>query len=314
MKTTVIGPGAVGGLIGALLARSGEPVSFLARGEALRAITARGIRISAPDGEFSTGPLPASDSARALGVADLVLVAVKSWQVRELAPSLKPLIGENTVLVPVQNGVEAADELRAALGGQPVVGGICLVISTLDAPAQIAYRGRPPELTLGELNGGVSPRLRSIADVLQKAKITVTLSENIRADLWEKLLFVEPLGSVGAVARETIDVLRTIPETRRLITAAMLEIADVAKAIGVQLRDGAYNRAVKRVDGLPAGATVSLQRDLMANRRSELGEQTGAVIRIGGAAKVSIPVHEFLWAALLPQEKRARGGVSDPAR
>ncbi len=314
MKTTVIGPGAVGGLIGALLARSGEPVSFLARGDALRAITGRGIRISAPDGEFPTGPLPASDSPQALGVADLVLVAVKSWQVRDLAPSLKPLIGENTVLVPVQNGVEAADQLRAAVGDLPVVGGICHVISTLEAPAQIAYRGRPPELTLGELNGGVSPRLRSLAEVLQKAKVTVTLSENIRGDLWEKLLFVEPLGSVGAVARETIDVLRTIPETRRLLTAAMLEIADVAKAVGVQLRDGAYNRGLKRVDALPAGATASMQRDLMANRRSELGEQTGAVIRIGGAAKVSIPVHEFLWAALLPQEKRARSGASDSAR
>src|SRR5215467_5795256 len=99
MKTTVIGPGAVGGLIGALLARSGEPVSFVARGEALRAITQRGIRIRAPDGEFSIGPLPASDSAQPLGTADLVLLAVKSWQVQEVAPTLGPLIGENTLVV-----------------------------------------------------------------------------------------------------------------------------------------------------------------------------------------------------------------------
>src|SRR5260370_16163227 len=130
MKATVIVPGEVGGLLGARLARSGEPVSFLARGEALRAITAGGIRISARDGEFSTGPLPASDSARALGVADLVLVAVKSWQGREVAPSLKPLICESTVLVPVQNGVEAADQLRARVRDTTVAGGDCHVVST----------------------------------------------------------------------------------------------------------------------------------------------------------------------------------------
>src|SRR5258708_31573211 len=114
MKTTVIGPGAVGGLIGALLARSGEPVSFLARGDALRAITGRGIRISAPDGEFPTGPLPASDSPQALGVADLVLVAVKSWQVRGLATPLQPLVWGNTVPDPVSNGLRATDPTRAA--------------------------------------------------------------------------------------------------------------------------------------------------------------------------------------------------------
>jgi 2-dehydropantoate 2-reductase len=305
MKATVIGPGAVGGLIGALLARSGESVSFVARGKALSEIKERGIRIRASDEEFSTGPLPASDSPQALGVADLVVVAVKSWQVLEVAPTLKPLIGENTMVFPVQNGVEAADQLRAAVGDRPVLGGICHVISMLEAPGQIFYRGSL-ELTLGELNGGTSPRLWSITKVLQKAKMKVTLSENIRADLWEKLQFVEPLGSVGAVSRETIDVLRAIPETRRLLTEAMLEIAEVAKAVGVKLRDGAYERALKRVDALPAGATASMQRDVMANRRSELEEQTGAVIRIGTAAGVKVPVHEFLWAALLPQETRAR--------
>src|SRR5258708_38634209 len=114
MKTTVIGPGAVGGLIGALLARSGEPVSFLARGDALRAITGRGIRISAPDGEFSTGPLPASDSPQALGVADLVLVAVKSWQVPGLGPPLQPRSCAKNGTGPGQNGGEGGGPTRGA--------------------------------------------------------------------------------------------------------------------------------------------------------------------------------------------------------
>ena len=306
MKTVVVGPGAVGGLVGAMIARSGELVSFVARGEALRVIQTDGIRISAPDEEFSTGPLPASESPQSLGSADLVLVAVKSWQVKELAPKLKPLLAPGTVVIPVQNGVEAADQLRAGLGDAPVAGGICHVISTLEGPAQVSYRGRPPELALGELEGGVSSRLRSVAEVVRKAKLGVTLSENIRGDLWEKLLFVEPLGSVGAVTRQTIDVIRSIPETRRLLTAAMLEIAQVAKGVGLELREGAFERALKRVDSLPAGATASMQRDLMGNRPSELSEQTGAVIRFGTEVQAKVPVHEFLWAALLPQEMRAR--------
>ena len=306
MKTIVVGPGAVGGLLGAMLARSGEPVSFVARGEALRVIQTDGIRISAPDGDFSTGPLPASESPQSLGSADLLLVAVKSWQVKELAPKLKTMLAQGTVVIPVQNGVEAADQLRAGLGDGPVAGGICHVISTLEGPAQISYRGRPPELTLGELGGGVSARLRLVAEVLRKAKAGVTLSENIRGDLWEKLLFVEPLGSVGAVTRATIDVVRSIPETRGLLTAAMREIAQVAKGVGAEPREGAFERALKRVDSLPAGATASMQRDLIGNRPSELSEQTGAVIRIGTSVQVNVPVHEFLWAALLPQETQAR--------
>ena len=307
MKITVVGPGAVGGLLGALLARKGEDVSFLARGEALRAIQERGLQIKTPNGDFATGSLPAAESPTALGQSDLVLVTVKSWQVEGLAPSLVPLLGPSTVVAPMQNGVEAVDHLRESLGSGPVVGGVCHVISVLEGPARVSYRGLPPQVTLGELGGAISPRLQKIVAALENAGIVARLSENIRRDLWEKLLFVEPLGSIGAVTRVSADVFRSLPESRELLTSAMREVENVAGSVGVPLRSDAVERAMKRIDALPAGATASMHRDLIAGRPSELREQTGAVVRIGKRSAAKIPVHEFLWAALLPQERQARG-------
>jgi 2-dehydropantoate 2-reductase len=307
MKITIVGPGAVGGLLGALLARKGEEVSFVARGEALRAIQERGLQIKGPDGDFDTGALRAEESPASLGQSDLVLVAVKSWQVEKLAPSLRPLVGPTTVIAPMQNGVEAADHLRESLGSGPVVGGVCHVISVLEGPARVAYRGLPPQVTLGELGGAISPRLQKIAAVLQNAGMVARLSENIRGDLWEKLLFVEPLGSIGAVTRVSVDVFRSLPESRELLTSAMREVENVAGNVGIRLRSDAVERAIKRIDVLPVGATASMHRDLIAGRPSELREQTGAVVRIGKRSGAKLPVHEFLWAALLPQERQARG-------
>jgi 2-dehydropantoate 2-reductase len=265
------------------------------------------MQIKTPNGDFSTDSLRAEESPTSLGQSDLVLVAVKSWQVEKLAPSLRPLLGPSTVVAPLQNGVEAADHLNEALGSGPVVGGLCHVISILEGPARVAVRGRPPEVTLGELERAISPRLQKIAAALENAGIVARLSENIRRDLWEKLLFVEPLGSIGAVARVTADVFRSLPESRELLISAMREVEGVAASAGIPLRSDAVERALKRVDALPAGATASMHRDLIAGRPSELREQTGAVVRIGKRSAARTPVHEFLWAALLPQERQARG-------
>src|SRR5215831_1163267 len=188
MRITIVGPGSLGGLLGGLMARKGEDVSFVARREALRIIRDRGLNIRTPTGDFTTGPLQAAESPTLLGPADLVLVAVKSWQVKGIAASLRPLLGGSPVVDTLKNGVEAADHLLEALGTGPVVGGLAHVISSLDGPAQVVHRGNPPEVTLGELEGPISARLRKIAPVLEGAGVVTRLSENIRRDLWEKLL------------------------------------------------------------------------------------------------------------------------------
>ena len=306
MRFTIVGAGGLGGLLGALLSRSGNDVSFVARGETKEVLTRRGIELSSPLGQFSVGPFKASEDPAALGPAEVIIVAVKAWQVPEVAARLKPLVASDTLVIPLQNGVEAADQLQSALGPGPVVGGVCHVFSWIEKPGHVVHKGIPPQVTVGELEGGVGKRLERVAEVLQAAQIKPVLSRNIRGDLWEKLLFVEPVGSVGAVTRVSVDIFRSMPESRAMLTAAMQEIQTVAGDLAIQMRPDALDQSLARVDRLPPGSTTSMHRDIVEGRPSELEDQTGAVVRLGTKAGSSVPVHQLLLAALLPQERSAR--------
>jgi 2-dehydropantoate 2-reductase len=310
MRVTLLGAGAVGGLLGGMLARAGHAVSFVAHGESLAILRSQGVDVVTASASFSTGPLSASASPSELGPCDLVVVAVKSWQVEALAPSLAPLLREGTLVVPVQNGVEAADQLASALGEGPVIGGLCHVLATREAPGRVRTMGPPLSLTLGERAGGSSERLERLATVLREAGITVKLPLCIRVALWSKLLFVEPFGSIGAVTRSPVDVVRSTPETRSMLEQAMREVQAVAVGRGVPVTDDTITQSLARVDTLPVGATASMHRDLVEGRPSELHEQTGAVVRLGRQAGVPRPVHDFLFASLLPQDRRSRPAPS----
>lgn len=307
MRVVVVGAGGVGGLVGALFARAGDEVAFVARGEHLRALRERGLRVKSPMGALDTGPLPAEEDPARLAPADLVLVTVKAWQVREVAPRLRPLLHEGTAVLPVQNGVEAADDLASALGDGPVLGAVLHVLSRLDGPGSVVHEGLPPRFTVGERRPGADPRraARLVAE-LARAAMDAKVAADIAAVLWEKLLFVEPLGAVGAVARANVGELRGIPQARALLVAAMEEVAKVARAAGAGVAVEAPAQAMARVEKLAGSATVSMARDIEAGRPSELDDQTGAVVRVGARAGSPTPVHDFLLGALLPQELRAR--------
>jgi len=307
MRIAVVGAGGVGGLFGALLSRAGEEVAFVARGAHLEAIRRDGLRVESPLGSF-TARAPASDDPAALGTADAVLVAVKTWQVKEVAPRLRPLLGPATVVVPMENGVEAADELAAALGPGPVAGGLCHVLAWLEGPGAVRHTGFGPRVTLGEMAGGGSDRLERLAVALRRAGMEAAVVPDIRTALWEKFLFIDPLSSVGAVARAPVGEMLAAPETRALLVAAMREVEALGRARGARLAPDAVERTLERVEGLPPEATASMQRDVLAGKPSELHEQTGAVVRLGRAAGVPVPVHQALYGALLPQERRVRAG------
>jgi 2-dehydropantoate 2-reductase len=306
MRIAIIGAGGVGGLIGGLLARAGEQVALVARGEHLRAIREQGLRVESPRGSFTVTGLEASDDPARLAPAEAVLVAVKGWQVREVAPRLAPLLAGGGFAVPLENGVEASDDLAAALGEERVAGGLCRMLSWIEAPGRIRHAGAFLQVTLGERGGGSSPRLEALAAALRKASVDVELVPDVAAALWEKFLFIEPLGAVGAVTRAPIGTVRALPETRALLVAAMEEIARLARARGVKLPQEAVARALETVDKMPAESVTSMQRDVQGGRPSELHDQTGAVVRLGKAAALPAPIHAFLYAALLPQEQAAR--------
>jgi 2-dehydropantoate 2-reductase len=327
MRIVIVGAGGVGGLLGGLLQRAGHQVGFVVRGAQLAALRSGGLRIERARGSFHLPHVEVSDDPAALPPADAVLVCVKGWQVRELAPRLAPLLAGGGFAAPLQNGVEAAAALAAALGAERVAGGLIHVLAKIDGPGLVRQIGDHLQITLGERSGeppgerfgvppgersglrsgGESPRLAALAAALRGAGVEVALVDDIEAACWEKFLFIDPVSAVGAATRATLGVTRTLPHTRALILAAMHEVVAVARARGVRLPDAALDRAVALADRLPPEATVSMQRDLVAGRPSELEEQAGAVVRMARDAGVAAPVHELLYAVLLPQERAARG-------
>jgi 2-dehydropantoate 2-reductase len=312
MRIAIVGAGGVGGLLAGLLARAGEEVALVARGAHLDAIRARGLRVDSPLGHFTVRLAAVSEDPAALGQAEAVLLAVKAWQVEEVAPRLRPLLAPGAVVVPLQNGVEAAERLAAALPADAVAGGVINVISWIDAPGGVKHAGVTPRVAMGERGqraGRESGRLAALARALESAGMEARIVGDVERAVWEKFLLVEPWGAVASASRAPFGVLRSVPELRRLHLAAMQEVARLAGARGVALAPDAVESTLGYLDAIPAEATVSMQRDLGGGRPSELDDQVGAVSRLAAQAGVPAPVHDVLYAALLPQELAARGRI-----
>jgi 2-dehydropantoate 2-reductase len=308
MRTAVFGAGAVGGYFGGRLAQAGEDAVFIARGEHLKAMQARGLRVASTEGDFKIEPVQATDDPAAVGVVDAVLVAVKAWQVPQAAREMRPLVGTETFVVPLANGVEAPSHLSTVLGQHHVLGGLCRIISALVEPGHIRHAGISPTITFGELDGRRSERAERLYEAFQKARgVTPILTSDIREEMWKKFLFIAALSGVGAVTRAPVGVLRSLPETRAMLEQAMEEILAVAHARDVALPREIVAETMAFIDGLPPDGTASMQRDIMAGRPSELASQNGAVVRLGRKVGIETPLHDFIYRSLLPQEHQARG-------
>lgn len=311
MKIAVFGAGGVGGYFGGRLAQANEDVSFIARGEHLEAMREDGLRVESVEGDFSLEHPTVTDDPVEVGVVDFVLVATKAWQVPEAAETIRPMVGEETVVIGLQNGVEAADQLARALGRDHVAGGTCAIISFIEAPGHIRHAGAAPRVVFGDLDRKSNPRLERLKKAFDGAVgLTAELSSDIHRSIWKKFLFIAPVSGVGAVTRAPLGVCRSIPETRSLIREAMEEISRLAVAQEVLLSEDAVEASLGFLDSLPEDSTASMQRDILEGRPSELEAQNGAVVRLSAAAGLDAPVHSAIYAALLPQERRARGELS----
>jgi 2-dehydropantoate 2-reductase len=310
VRIAVIGAGAVGGYFGARLVEAGEDVVFVARGRTLAALRERGLRVDSAAGDIVLDRVSATASPATVGPVDAALIAVKAWQVAEVAPTLFPLIGSITVLLPLQNGVEAADQLAAVHGVSHVLGGTCRIVAYQAAPGHVVHAGVEPSVALGELDNERSERVQRLADTLRRAGIAVTVPDSIGSAIWQKFLFIAAVSGVGAVTRAMVGVVRARPETRALLKRAMDEVASLAAARGVSLPTDIVARTLAFLDGMPPDSTASMQRDVMEGRPSELEAINGAVVRIAREAGVAVPVHEMIYASLLPQEIAARAAAS----
>jgi 2-dehydropantoate 2-reductase len=331
MRIAVVGAGGVGGYFGARLAQAGEDVTFVARGATLAALRENGLRVDSVLGDFSaqfatrsaqkepdasahcalpaalSATFNATDAPSSVGHVDAILVAVKAWQVAEVASSLKPLIGSETAIVPLENGIEAPDDLVRALGPDNVLGGLCAIVAFVVEPGHIRHAASEPIVAFGELDNRRSARAERLLAAMRNAGIDADIPPDIRRSMWTKFAFITPMSAIGAVTRVPIGVWRSMPETRELATRAVREVIALAAARGVTLAPDALELTLKRFDGLAPESTASMQRDVIEGRPSELEAQLGAVVRMGAESNVPTPVHDVLYAALLPQERKARG-------
>lgn len=310
MRIAVFGAGGVGGYFGGRLAQAGHEVIFIARGRHLDAIRQSGLHVASLYGDFTVQPAAATDDPAAVGPVDVVLVATKAWQVPAAARAIRPLVGPDTVVVPLQNGVEAPGHLAAVLGAEPVTAGLCGLISYIEGPGRIRHAGALPFVRFGEVDNRPSPRLERLLDAFAgTVGVDAEIPTDIHVAVWQKFVLIVAWSGVGAVTRAPVGAILQVPESRRLLQATMEEVDAVARAQGVVLPDDIVALTFDFLEAAPAGGTASMQRDIMAGRPSELETQTGAVVRLGKAAGVPTPVNEVIYGSLLPLELHARGSL-----
>lgn len=308
MRIAVFGAGGVGGYFGGRLAEAGESVAFVARGAHLAALRRDGLRVESLAGDFTVRPVEAAEDPAALGAADVVLVAVKAWQVPEAARALGPLLRADSVVLPLQNGVEAADQIAAVVGSERVLGGLCRILAFQAGPGLIRHTGVAPRVEFAERDGRASARVAALRATFERARgLSVEVPVDIEAAVWEKFLFIAPVSGVGAVTRMPVGVVRKNAESRKLLEAAMAEVLALARRRGVALAGDAVAKTMRYVDSMPEEATASMQRDILEGRPSELDAQTGTIVRLGRAAGVAVPINEMIYASLVGLERRARG-------
>lgn len=307
MHIAIFGAGGAAGYFGARLAQAGEDVTFIARGDHLRAIQRNGLFVESIFGDVTIQPAQATDDPASIGPVDAVILGVKTWQVPESAEAMRPLIGPETAVLPLQNGIEASQQLADVLGSGHVLGGLAQIISYIAAPGHLRHEGGPSAIALAELDNRPSERVERLRAAIEHAGISVAVPPNIQTALWSKFMAVTAWGGVGAVTRAPTGLLRRLPETREMLTTAMEEVRQVAEAHGVPMNADQVNATMAVLDSLPEASTTSLQRDIIAGRPSELEAWNGAAVRLGQASGVAVPIQAFIYHSLLPQELRARG-------
>lgn len=298
MKFAVIGAGGVGGYFGARLAAAGETVNFVARGAHLKAIRERGLVINSANGDLTIDPASATDDLATIGAVDYVLVCVKLWDTEAVAARLAPLIGPETAVLSLQNGVDAEDQLSAAVGPAHVLGGTAAIAAAIAEPGVIQHLGNMARLVFGELNNRTTDRVEALLAACRNAGFDADVPADIKAAIWQKFVNLTAFSAICCLTRATLGPIRNDPQAWALTAALLGETAAVARAKGIAIADDVERQAQKAFEGLPAAMRASMLGDLLAGNRLELDWLSGAVVRFGDALGIDTPAHRTAWQAL----------------
>lgn len=301
----MVGAGAVGGYYAARLAHAGFDVALVARGSHLAAIRERGLWIWSPLGDLVVHPR-ATDDPASIGPVDVVLYAVKTYDNASALPLLSPLVGADTIVLTLQNGVSSPIDVGMSVGEERVVAGPTYIATTLRAPGLIVQTGTHRRIVFGEMPAAgpaaaaPSPRVLALAEHLRRADIQAEPVADARVPLWEKFIYLAPFAAVTGAARRPAGVVWQTPPLRAVFEAAVAETEAVARAEGVAVSPDVGSRIHAYMDALPPGTRSSLLIDLQAGRRIELDALAGDVVRRGASLGVPTPVMATLAAVLTP--------------
>lgn len=305
MKIAVMGAGGIGAYFGARLAEAGEDVAFIARGAHLDAMRRDGLRIDSANGDLHLSEPRVTDNPAEIGPVDVVLFTVKLWDTEAAAEAVRPLLGPETAVISLQNGIDAEDLLATLLGAEHVMGGVAYILAVISAPGVIGHTGTMARVIFGERGGAERERGVALQNSFANAGVDAEVRGDIDKDIWRKFSILAPHSGLTALTRLTSGPIMASPETRGLLQQAVEEVVAVGRAKGVALDDGLVERNMAFFAGLPPEFGSSMLHDIQAGRRLELPFLSGAVARLGNDLGMPTPVHAFIAAALAPH---AMGG------
>jgi 2-dehydropantoate 2-reductase len=298
MRIAVIGAGGVGGYFGGLLAWAGHDVVFLARGAHLRAIRARGLRIEAFTETFTIAPANATDDAEEVGPVDLIMLCTKTYDLPAAVEQMRPLIGPNTAILTLQNGIDSPDLVAASYGPELLLPGVVYCEVAVKEPGVI-FQGAPiRRLIFGEIGGAITPRARTIADAFAATGVDVTLSSNVLGALWGKFCFICGMSGVTTLTRRAVGPILEDAEAQLLLRTVVEEARAVAVARGVSFEVDPVEAGLATFARFPAEAKSSMQRDFERGARLEIEALNGAIVRLGRALGIPTPANQAIYAAL----------------
>lgn len=301
MRVAMMGSGGIGGYFGGRLAAHGCDVTFIARGRHLEAIRAHGLRIDSRDmGDATIQPAKATDDPATVGPVDYVIIGVKLWDTADAGRAILPMVGPETTVLSLQNGVECDDILARIVGADRLIGGMAQIASSIDEPGIIKHIGTMQRVVIGEPAGGSSPRIEALHAALEAAGVSAEISPDIERTIWEKFVFLVGLSATTCMMRTTIGPIREDPDRRHMLLNVMRETVSVGRAKGVALpKDYAEDRLVF-TDGLPVDMTSSMHHDLERGNPLEAAWLSGAVARFGRDLGIPTPVNQAVFATLKP--------------
>lgn len=297
MRIAIMGSGATGSFYGAKMVHAGYDVTFIARGAHLNALQTEGLKVVGQE-EFHLPKVTATNDPAAVGPVDLIIFAVKAYDTDTAAELIRPMVGPQTMVIPIQNGVDACDRIGGALGMEHMVGGLCRISVDIPAPGTVRLNSPFKEIIFGELNGEPSARTAAFDAVLERAGIPHKLSTEIKVDLWKKYTFITAMAGITGATRSPIGPIRECPETIELYRRMAAEVVAVGRAEGVNLPVTLADDLFEQVKGFAAGLKASLLVDLEKGRRTEVETLQGTVCMLGRKHGVPTPVMDVIYALI----------------